>query len=129
MLGAAGGIRYERPFVLDSFRMLPVVGRTEPLDKWVEVRVPTGHESGRCDPPHTIAGLLVRIDAAWTRHRGQRAAIEQATHEHVPENAWLLVVGEDPDDARWSIVLAVMFLGFAGWNAASIARIVRKVKE
>jgi hypothetical protein len=76
-----------------------------------------------------LAGRLVRFDAAGSRHRGLRAAIEQATHEHVPENAWLLVDGEDPDDARWSIVLAVMFLGFAGWNAASIARIVRKVKE
>jgi hypothetical protein len=128
MLGAAGGIRYERPFVADSFRMLPVVGRTEPLDVWVEVRVPSGQESGRWEPPQTFAGRLVRLDAAGSRHRGLRAAVEQATGEHVPRNAWLLVDGEEPDDARWAIVLAVLFLAFAGWNVASIARIVRKVR-
>jgi hypothetical protein len=70
----------------------------------------------------------VGLDKAGSRHHGLRTAIEQATHEHVPEGAWLLVDGEDPDDARWSIVLFAMFLGFAGWNAVSIARIVRKVK-
>ncbi len=128
LLGATGGIRYERPFVADSFRMLPVLGRTEPLDMWVEVRVPAGQESGRWEPPQALAGRLVRFDAAGSRHRGLRAAIEQATHEHVPKDAWLLVDGEDPDDLRWAIVVAAMFLGFAGWNAVSIARIVRKVK-
>ncbi len=128
LLGATGGIRYERPFVADSFRMLPVLGRTEPLDMWVEVRVPAGQESGRWEPPHALAGRLVRFDAAGSRHRGLRAAIEQATHEQVPKGAWLLVDGEDPDDLRWAILVAVMFLGFAGWNTLSIARIVRKIK-
>jgi hypothetical protein len=128
MLGAAGGVRYERPFVADSFRLLPVVGRTEPLDMWVEVRVPSGEESGRWEPPHAFAGRLVHLDAAGSRHHGLRAAIEEATHERVPGSAWLLVDGEDPDDARWAVVLFAMFLGFAGWNAVSIARIVRRVK-
>ena len=40
LLGAAGGIRYERPFVDDTFRTLPVAGRR---DVWVDVRVPAGH--------------------------------------------------------------------------------------
>jgi hypothetical protein len=128
MLGAAAGIRYERPFVDDSFRMLPVVGRAEPLDMWVEVRVPSGQESGRWEPPHSFTGRLLRFDAAGPRHRGLRAAVEQATREHVPEGAWLLVDGEDPVDLRWAIVLATMFLGFAAYNAVSIARIVRKVR-
>jgi hypothetical protein len=128
MLGAAGGIRYERPFVADSFRTLPVVGRAEPLDMWVEVRVPAGQESGRWEPPRTFTGRLVRLDAAGPRHRGLRAAIEQATHEPVPAGAWLLVDGEDPVDARWALLLAAMFLGFAGWNAVTIARIVRRVR-
>jgi hypothetical protein len=128
MLGAAAGIRYERPFVDDSFRMLPVAGRAEPLDVWVEVRVPSGQESGRWEPPRWFAGRILRLDAAGPRHRGLRAAVEQATHERVPKGAWLLVDGEDPDDLRWAVVLAAMFLGFVAWNAVSIARIVRKVK-
>ncbi|HEX4448704.1 MAG TPA: hypothetical protein VH044_18300 [Polyangiaceae bacterium] len=128
MLGAAGGIRYERPFVVDSFRTLPVAGRAEPLDMWVEVRVPSGEESGRWEPPRTFTGRLVRLDAAGPRHRGLRAAIEQATHQPVARGAWLLVDGEDPVDARWAIVLGAMFLGFAGWNAVTIARILRRVR-
>jgi hypothetical protein len=128
MLGAAGGIRYERPFVEGSFRTLPVAGRAEPFDMWVEVRVPSGQENGRWEPPRAFAGRLVRLDAAGPRHRGLRAAIEQATHERIPRGAWLVVDGEDPADARWAIVLSVLFLGFVGWNVAATARILRKVK-
>jgi len=42
MLGAAGGIRYERPFLDDTFRTLAVAGRE---DVWVDVRVPAGHQT------------------------------------------------------------------------------------
>ncbi len=128
MLGAAGGIRYERPFVEGSFRTLPVVGRAEPFDMWVEVRVPDGQESGRWQPPRTFMGRLVRLDAAGPRHRGLRAAIEQATGARVPDGAWLLVDGEDPADARWAVLLAIVFLTFAAWNVVAIARIVRRVR-
>jgi hypothetical protein len=130
MLGAAGGIRYERPFVVDSFRTLPVLGALGrgPLDMWVEVRVPSGEENGRWEPPRTFTGRLVRLDAAGPRHRGLRAAIEQATHQPVAAGSWLLVDGEEPVDARWAIVLGAMFLGFAGWNAVTIARILRRVR-
>jgi len=128
MLGAAGGIRYERPFVEDSFRTLPVAGRAEPFDMWVEVRVPSGQENGRWEPPRTFSGRLVHLDAAGPRHRGLRAAIEQATHERIPKGAWLVVDGEDPADARWAIVLSALFLGFVGWNVAATARILRKVR-
>jgi hypothetical protein len=128
MLGATGGIRYERPFVDDSFRTLPVAGRAEPFDMWVEVRVPAGQENGRWEPPRTFTGRLVRLDAAGPRHRGLRTAIEQATHAGVPKNAWLLVDGEDPVDARWAIVLSLMFLGFVGWNAAAAVRLVRRIR-
>jgi hypothetical protein len=128
MLGATGGIRYERPFVDDSFRALPVAGRVNPFDMWVEVRVPAGEESDRWEPPRTFAGRLVRLDAAGPRHRGLKDAIEQATREHVRDGAWLLIDGEEPADARWSILLGAMFLGFAAWNVVAIARILRRVR-
>jgi hypothetical protein len=124
MLGAAGGIRYERPFLDDTFRTLAVAGRD---DVWVDVRVPAGQESGRWEPPRAFTGRLVRFGGAGPRHRGLASAIERATGSSVPSGAWLLVDGEDPESARWTILLAVMFLGFAAWNAVAIARIVRKV--
>jgi|HubBroStandDraft_6_1064221.scaffolds.fasta_scaffold99582_1 hypothetical protein len=125
MLGVAGGIRYERPFVDDTFRTLPVAGRT---DVWVDVRVPEGQESGRWEPSRSFTGRLVRFDSAGPRHRALAAAIERATHVPVPAGAWLLVDGEAPESMRWVIVLAGMFLGFAVWNGASIARLVRRVE-
>ncbi|HEX3769992.1 MAG TPA: hypothetical protein VHV30_03970 [Polyangiaceae bacterium] len=128
MLGAAGGIRYERPFGEGSFRALPVVGRANPLDMWVEVRVPAGEENGRWEPPRSFSGRLVRLDASGPRHRGLPDAIEQATQAHVPSGAWLVVDGEEPADARWSILLGGMFLGFAAWNGVVIARILRRVR-
>jgi hypothetical protein len=124
LLGAAGGIRYERVLVEDTFRTLPVAGRR---DVWVDLRVPAGHENGRWEPPTTLLGRLVRFEEAGPRHRGLRAAIDQSTHAAVPAGAWLLVDGEAPQDARWAIVLAALFVGCAAWNAVAIGRILRKV--
>jgi hypothetical protein len=124
MLGAAGGILYERPFVADTFRALPVAGRQ---DLWVEVRVPAGQENGRWEPPRRFEGRLVRFAAAGPRHRGLADAIAGATHEPVPASAWLLVDGEAPQAARWSVALAALFLVFAGWNVFAIGRLLRRV--
>jgi hypothetical protein len=125
MLGAAGAILYERPFTDDTFRALPVAGRD---DLWVEVRVPAGKENPRWEPPRKLSGRLVRFHSAGPRHRGLASAVAQAAGRPVPENAWLLVDGEAPGKARWSLALAVLFLGFALWNLTMIVRIVRRVR-
>jgi hypothetical protein len=124
MLGAAGGIRYERLLSEDTFRTLPVAGRP---DIWVEVRVPAGQESGRWEPPRSFTGRLIRFDASGPRHRGLASAIEHANKERLPGGTWLLVDGEEPADARWVLVLAATFLGFAAWNMAAIAKMLRPV--
>jgi hypothetical protein len=124
LLGVVGGLRYERPLRDDTFRALPVAGRD---DLWVEVRVPAGQENGRWEPPRSFQGHLERFDAAGPSHRGLAAAIEEATAVRVPRGALLLVDGEDPTHARWSILLASLLLGFAAWNAVGIARLVRRV--
>jgi hypothetical protein len=125
LLGAAGGLRYERPLREDTFRALPVAGRA---DLWVEVRVPAGEESGRWEPPRSFEGHLERFDAAGPSHRGLAAAIEEAGEARIPSGAFLLVDGEDPTHARWAIVVTAMFLGFAGWNGLGIARLLRRVR-
>jgi hypothetical protein len=124
-LGAAFAIRFERPFGSDSYRVSPVAGRR---DLWVEVRVPAGEENGRYMPPTSFAGRLIRFDDAGPRHRGLASAIAAATGEAVPSGARVLVDGETPEGARWSVALAALFLGFALWNVAAIAKFVRRAQ-
>lgn len=124
MLGAAHAIRYERPMVAGSFRLMPVAGRP---DVWAEVRVPEGGENSRYVPPREVGGRLVRFDEAGPRHRGLASAVQQATGQRVPDGAFLLIDGETPASARWAIALVVMFLGFAAWNVAMTAKLLRRV--
>jgi hypothetical protein len=125
MLGAAGAIRYERPFDEGSYRLSPVAGRR---DVWVDVRVPAGQENARYVPPSSFSGRLVHLDAAGLRHRGLAAAIARATGEAAPRDAWLLVDGEPPNDARWAVALIALFAAFALWNVGAIVRLARRVR-
>lgn len=124
MLGAAHAIRYERPLVADSFRLMPVAGRE---DIWVEVSVPPRGENIRYVPPSQVTGRLVRIEESGPRHRGLASAVRDATGQAVPKGAWLLVDGAAPADARWAVVLVGLFVCFAAWNAFAMARLLRKV--
>lgn len=124
MLGAAHAIKYERPLVSDSFRLMPVAGRP---NVWVEVRVPSGAETIRYVPPSQLTGRLVKFESAGPKHRGLASAVRDATGQQVPEASWLLVEGDAPAGARWAIMLIVMFLGFAVWNLGVTAKLLRKV--
>lgn len=128
LLGAAGGIRYERPLRADTFRALSVVGRGGEDGVWVEVRVPPGEETGRWQPARVFAGRLVAFDRADLRHRGLATAIERATHARVGPGAFLLIDGEEPEHERWTVVLAAAFLALAAWNAFAFARLVRRLR-
>ena len=128
MLGAARAIRYERPLIADSFRLMPIAGRggsAAPI--WVEVPVPAGAENVRWVPPDRFVGRLVRFDAAGPRHRGLAAAVREATGQEVTGGSYLLVAGEAPERARWAILLSAMFAVFALWNVFATAKLLRKV--
>jgi hypothetical protein len=125
MLGAAQAIRYERPLVSDSFRLMPVAGRE---NVWVEVRVAPRGENIRWVPPPSVSGRLVRFETAGPRHRGLADAVHDATGQDVPKGAWLLVDGAAPDGARWAVLLVALFAGFAAWNAFATAKLLRRVK-
>lgn len=124
MLGVAHAIRYERPLVSGSFRLMPIAGRS---DVWAEVRVPERGENARWVPPSHFTGRLVRFASAGPRHRGLADAVRDATGREVPANAWLLIDGATPGDARWAVLLVVLFASFAAWNVRTAAKLVRKV--
>ncbi len=131
MLGAAHAIRYERPLVSDSFRLMPVTPGVVggPQNIWVEVRVPPRGENIRWVPPSELSGRLVRFDAAGPRHRGLAGAVRDTTGQDVPKDAWLLVDGAAPSDARWAVLLVGLFVCFAAWNAFATAKLLRKVES
>jgi hypothetical protein len=126
MLGAARAIRYERPLVSGSFRLMPVAGRD---NVWVEVHIPPHAENIRWVPPAEVSGRLVRFETAGPRHRGLADAVEDTTGQAVPRGAWLLVDGAAPSDARWAVLLVALFAGFAAWNVLATAKLLRKVKS
>jgi len=127
VLGAAAGIRYRRPLHDDTYRALPVLGPAARAGVWVEVRVPSGEESGRWEPPHAFAGRLLRFDAAGLRHRGVARAIEEAAGAPIPPGSFLLVDDEAPHGLRWSLLLGVLFLACAAANGVAAFRIVQRV--
>lgn len=125
MLGAAHAIRYERPLVSSTFRLMPVAGRP---NVWAEVRVPAGEENARWVPPKVVVGRLVRFEASGPKHRGLADAVKQATGQDVPKGSWLLVQDEGPADARSAVLLVLLFAGFAAWNVFATSRLLRKVR-
>ena len=125
MLGAAHAIKYERPLMSDSFRLMPVAGNPH---AWVEVRVPAGAENVRYVPPSTFTGRFVRFDGGGPKHRGLASAVKDATGQEIPAASWILVEGDQPAGSRWAVLLCAMFVGFATWNLLVIAKLVKKVR-
>ena len=124
MLGAAHAIRYERPLVSDSFRLMPVAGHP---DTWVEVRVPAGAETARFVPPSQFTGRLMKFDGGGPKLRGLANAVRDATGLAVPAGSWLLAEGDSPSGSRWAVLLVMMFMGFAAWNVVVIGKLLKKV--
>jgi hypothetical protein len=126
LLGTAGAIRYGRAAEGDSFRLAPVAGNPS---IWIEIRVPEGFEGPRFVPPTAFAGRLVRFKHAGVRHQGLANAVREQTSGAIPEEAWLLIDGGSPRASRWAVALALIFVGFAVWNLAGVARVLSPVRD
>jgi hypothetical protein len=126
LLGTTGAIRYGRAAEGDSFRLAPAAGNP---NVWVEIRVPEGFEGPRFVPPTTFAGRLVPFKRAGVRHVGLQGSVHEQTDTAVPDGAWLLIDGGSPRASRWAVALALLFVGFAGWNLAGVARVLARVKD
>jgi hypothetical protein len=126
LLGIEGAIRYGRAAEGDSFRLAPVVGNRK---IWVEIRVPEGLEGPRFVPPTSFAGRLVPFRDAGLRHAGLAAAVRERTKVSIEPDAWILIDGSSPRASRWALALALIFVGFAAWNVAGVARVLKRVRD
>jgi hypothetical protein len=126
LLGSTGAIRYGRAAESDSFRLAPVLG----TDKvWVEIHVPEGFEGPRFIPPSGFAGRLVPFRSVGLRHAGLRDQVRERTGVVIPDDAWILIDGSSPRSSRWALVLGVLFVGFAVWNAIGVGRLLARVHD
>lgn len=125
-LGAAGAMRFERPFVEESSRIVPVLGRD---DLWVEFQIPRGEVLGRFLPPEALRGRLVPFVTSGPHHRGLAAQLAELRGAPLSPHAMLLVQGEEPSSARSSILLALAAVLAAGWSVLTAARMLRKVRS
>ena len=121
LLGTTGAIKYTRAAEGDGFRLAPIAGNPK---IWVEIRVPEGFEGPRFVPPSRFAGRLVRLADAGVRHAGLAGQVRAQTDVVVPDDAWLLVDGSSPRSSRWAVALVALFLGFAGWTAFGLLRVL-----
>jgi hypothetical protein len=129
-LGAAEAIRYERPLVEGSFRLMPILTAEPDATKdeiWVELHLPSGIDRERWVPPSRITGRLLRFSHAGLRHRGLAAAVHAATGRPFSERAWLLVENEAPESGWTALVLMALFAGFACWSTFTAAKILRRI--
>lgn len=122
-----GGIKYQRPFEADSFRLVPIEGNDR---IWVQVRVPAGFEDAHFVPPTAFVGRLLRANSSGVRYSALRQAVEDAgwPSSQMPNEAWILVDGESPAATRWVLALAAILLGSAGfslWATRSVLRPAR----
>ncbi len=121
---AASGLRYERFGVPGSHWLVPAAGRS---DLWVDLSVPDERASGvPFIPPGAFVGRLASLDEAGARYRLlQRTA--SGLGLDMPPDAWVLIDGELPADARWTLGAFALFLAFAFFSVAALFHLVRRV--
>src|SRR5262249_41424154 len=96
---------------------------------WIEIRVPEGFEGPRFVPPTAFAGRLVPLKRAGVRHSSLAAAVREQTDITIPDGAWLLIDGGSPRASPWAVALLALFVGFALWNLAGVARVLSRVRD
>ena len=125
-LGVSGAMRFERPLVEESSRIVPVLGRD---DLWVELQIPRGEVLGRYVPADPLRGRLVPFSEAGPHHRGIASQLSDLRGVALPAGAMVLVQGEEPSAVRSSLLLALGALGAAGFCLFTCVRMLRRVRE
>jgi hypothetical protein len=122
----AGAVQFRRPLDADRYRVAPIDGAE---NVWVQVRVPAGLEASHYVPPNSFVGRLVPFRELGLRHDGVREAVQEATGEPLPAEAWLLMDGEAPQTSRWVLGVVALLLVFAVLNVVGIAHLLRPVQD
>jgi len=123
-----GGIRYERPFESDTFRLVPVQGNPK---MWVQIRIPSGFEDEHFVPPNSFVGRLSPVGSLGLRYSALSDAVQDAgwPQGQLPTDAWVLIDGESPGAIRWVLALSLVLLGFAGFSLWATTAALRPARS
>lgn len=124
-----GAIAYRRPLESDSYRLSRVHGTSK---LWVQIRVPeddSDPDHKRFVPPTSFVGRLLPAREGGVRLSQLSGAIAQAGRPPLPPDAWLLIDGEAPATTRWTLGVAALLLGFAGFNLFGLQRLLRPATD
>jgi hypothetical protein len=124
-----GAIAYRRPLESDSYRLSRVHGTSK---LWVQIRVPeddSDPDHKRFVPPTSFVGRLLPAREGGVRLSQLSGAIAQAGRPPLPPDAWLLIDGEAPASTRWTLGVAALLLGFAGFNLFGLQRLLRPATD
>lgn len=117
---APQAVEYRRPLDPDRFRLVRAEGNPK---LFVELRVPGSELPEHYVPPNSFVGRLVPLDEAGLRFSAVGEAL--ATLGERPSGAWVLVDGEAPATARWTLGVIALFLGFSAFGVFGITRLLR----
>lgn len=118
-------VGYRRPLDADRFRLARLV---ENPRVWVELREPAGSLGEHFLPPNSFIGRLVPMSDAGLRHGWVSAALKKSGQAAPDDGDLLLIDGESPSSNRWVFALLAMLLGFAGFSAFGVKRLLTKIQ-
>jgi len=58
-----------------------------------------------------------------------RSDVKEKTGTEVPAGAWLLIDSTSPRASRWALLMTLLLLAFAAWNAVGIVRLLARVRD
>ena len=118
---SAGAVRFRRVLSGEEYVVFPLAGQ-----RTVFVSMP----AALLETPRTAwAGRLVTFRQLGGRMSTVEAYFADALGMPVTGESYVVLLGETPADALWSVLLALLCLGFIGTNAFLILRWFRPIDE
>jgi hypothetical protein len=114
-------VAYQRPLVPGEYRLVPLVNSDR---LWIEVQVPAAVDPDRFIPPSSFVGRLVPLSEAGLGYE----SLANLAGGPMPD-AWLLLDGQSPAGTRWVFGVLLVLLGFVGFSAFGLYRVLRRAND
>lgn len=118
---SAGAVRFRRVLSGTEYVVFPLAGQ-----RTVFVSMPADQLD---EPRSSWAGRLVTFRQLGGRMTAVESYFAESLGMPVTGESYVLLLGETPNDSLWSVLLALLCLGFIGTNVYLIVRWFRPIRE